>query len=205
MLGLAACSSGAAREADTPGSAANARVVTQRTLPDGARIDATMRSQVSSRTDSAGETVEAVVSNDVTNRSGVVVIPAGTTVLLRIVALDPAQDQGDHDGRLALAPVAAVIDGTSYPVVASMAPVKFTLVGRGLTSAEAARIGAGTAIGAVAGQVIGKNTKSTVIGGAVGAVAGTAVALRYAKRDVVVAAGTPVVLTLTQVFSVFAK
>jgi uncharacterized protein YcfJ len=77
--------------------------------------------------------------------------------------------------------------------------------GRGITTDEAARVGAGTVIGALAGQLIGKNTKGTEIGGAVGAVAGGAVAVRYAYRDVVVSAGTPIVFTLTQSLNISAR
>ena len=76
--------------------------------------------------------------------------------------------------------------GDAHPITADLEPVTHHLQGRGVTKDEAERIGAGTAIGAVAGQVIGKSTKSTVIGGAVGAIVGTAVAVHYAYRDVVV-------------------
>jgi hypothetical protein len=207
LLGIAACSSGDAKEAERVAAEAveNARLVTQRTLPSGVRIDLTVRNDVSSRSDSAGGTMEATVTRDVTNASGTVVIPAGATVFLDIVELQAAQDQGDKDGKLALAANSVAIGGTSYPLVATMEPVTYTLVGRGITDAEAARIGVGTAVGAIVGQAIGKNTRSTVVGGTVGAVAGGVVAVRYAKRDVVVTAGTPVVLTLTESFSVFAR
>ena len=53
--------------------------------------------------------------------------------------------------------------------------------------------------------MIGKSTKATVIGGAAGAIAGTAVAVHYAYRDVVVAANTPITFTLSQALSVAAK
>lgn len=62
---------------------------------------------------------------------------------------------------------------------------------------KAARIAVGTAVGAGAGQLIGKNRRSTVIGGAVGTVAGGAVAVRYAHRDIIVSAGTPIAITLS--------
>jgi hypothetical protein len=53
--------------------------------------------------------------------------------------------------------------------------------------------------------VIGKSTKATVIGGAAGAVVGTAVAAHYAYRDVVVASGTPITLTLSRALTIASK
>jgi len=53
--------------------------------------------------------------------------------------------------------------------------------------------------------VISKNTKSTVIGGAVGAAGGAAVAAQTASRDVVVSTGAPVVITLTGPLTVSMK
>jgi hypothetical protein len=197
LMALAACSSGSAREGDGARSGTGARA-----LASGAQIEANLRSELSSPTDSAGQVVEAVVSRDILGQGGVTVIPAGSSVWLSIAALETAQDQGNAKGSIELRALSVEIDGASHPVSASVEQVTYTLVGRGITKAEAARIAAGTAVGAIAGQVIGKNTKSTVIGGAVGAVAGGVVAVRYATRDVVVAAGTPVVLTLTQPFSV---
>jgi hypothetical protein len=79
------------------------------------------------------------------------------------------------------------------------------MVGRGITKDEAERIGAGTAIGAVAGRLIGKSTKGAVVGGAAGAIAGTAVAVHYAYRDVVVAANTPIRFTLSHVLEMAGK
>ncbi|HVA57566.1 MAG TPA: hypothetical protein VNF92_06730, partial [Gemmatimonadaceae bacterium] len=61
------------------------------------------------------------------------------------------------------------------------------------------------AVGALVGQAIGKNQKSTIIGGAVGAVAGGARAATVADRDVIVAAGTAITLTLTQSLTISAN
>jgi hypothetical protein len=48
----------------------------------------------------------------------------------------------------------------------------------------------------VLGQVIGKNTRSTVAGAAVGAAAGTAVAMGTADVDAVIPSGARVVIRL---------
>jgi len=171
---------------------------TARTLGAGTRIEATIEDALSSRVNHSGDVVHALIGADVKDSRGRVVVPAGSRVELTVNHIDPGNDQNQPDGRLSLVVTSIAIDGKIVPVSARLDPVAHQMVGRGITKDEAARIAAGTVIGAVAGQVIGKNTKGTVIGGAVGAVAGTAVAVRYAYRDVVVPTGTPITFTLTE-------
>jgi hypothetical protein len=209
MLGLAACGSSAAKDAP-PGAdgaaAGTARTATVgRSLESGTRVGATIQTALSSRTNKAGETLRATVGANVTDSRGRTVIPAGSTVLLTIVQLEPGSEQVRPEGRLVLAVKSVEIDGVTHAIAGTLAPVAHHFEGRGITKDEAARIGAGTAVGAVAGQVIGKNTKSTVLGGAIGAVAGTAVAVRYAYHDVVVSAGTPISFTLTNGLTLAAR
>jgi len=208
-LGFAACSSGAAKDVandGATGAGGSGRTTrTGRTLSNGTRVDATIQNALSSRTNKAGESVRAIVSADVKDARGGIVIPAGSAVKLTIAQLEPGSDQVRPEGRLSLVVSSVTVNGQEYSLAANLEPVPHHLQGRGVTTDEAARIGAGTAIGALAGQIIGKNTKGTVIGGAVGAVAGTAVAVRYAYRDVIVSAGTPIVFTLAQSLNVSAR
>lgn len=170
----------------------------ERSLESGARIDATIDNALTSRTDKVGETLQATISNDIKDNAGNVVIPSGSTAMLRISQLEPGSDQGPADGALSLIVSSITVNAQEYPVTATLDPVAHHMEGRGVTTDEAAKIGAGTVIGAVAGHLIGKDNKGTVIGGAVGAVAGTAVAVHYAVRDVVVSAGTPIAFTLSR-------
>jgi hypothetical protein len=208
-LGFVACTGGAAKDVPNPDATAGSRpggdASTDRLLASGTRVDASIQEALSSRTNKAGQTLRAVVSLNVKGAGGGVVIPAGSTVTLTIAQLEPGSDQVRPEGRLSLVVSSVTVNDQTYPVTANLEPVPHILQGRGITTDEAARIGAGTAVGAVAGQIIGKNTKSTVIGGAIGAVAGSAVAVRYAYRDVVVSAGTPIVFTLTQSLNVSAR
>ena len=213
VAGLAACTGGSAKDLPNKGAAdggaASGRsgrtTLAGRALASGTRVNATTQQALSSRTNKSGETLRATVSSDVKDARGAVVIPAGSSVTLTIDKLEPGSDQVRPEGRLSLVVSSVTVNGQNYPLSASLEPVAHRLEGRGVTTDEAARIGAGTAVGAVVGQVIGKNTRSTVIGGAVGAVAGTAVAVRYAYRDVVVPAGTPIAFTLTQSLNVSAR
>jgi len=208
-LGLAACANGAAKDA-APGGANGATgdgstVAAGRGVEAGTRVEATIQTALNSRKNGAGESVRAVVSRDVLDARGRVAIPAGSTVTLKVLQLEPGSDQTRPDGRLSLAVSSLTIDGTTYPADATLDPVAHHLEGRGITKDEALRVGAGTAIGALAGQAISKNQRGTVIGGAVGAVAGTAVAVRYAYRDVVVTAGTPIAFTFTNALNLSAR
>ena len=71
-----------------------------------------------------------------------------------------------------------------------------TLRDRKTNAGDVAKVGAGTAIGAVAGRVIGGSTKGAVIGGIIGGAVGTQRAIETQDRDVVVPANSRVDVTL---------
>jgi type IV secretory pathway VirB10-like protein len=167
-------------------------------VADGAAVGVTIQDAISSRTNTVGQHVNGVVSGDVMDAAGAVVIPSGSPVVLTIAVLGPAMNSGQKDGTIALQATSVTVGGTTYDLNATVGAVPHTLVGRGITKSAVENVAVGTAVGAVVGQAIGKNQKSTIIGGAVGAVAGGARAATVADRDVVVAAGTPITLTLTQ-------
>jgi len=208
-LTLVACGKGANVNAETTDGAKSTTssgksrsesapaVSSSRTIPSGTRVSATIENQLSSRTAKPGESFTASVSRDVTDNNGRVVVPAGSTVGMRVEQLEPGSDQVRPEGRISLSVVSMTINGQTYPVNADLEPVTHRMQGRGVTTDEAARVGAGTAIGAGIGQIIGTNQKGTIIGGAVGAVAGGAVAARYAYRDIIVDAGTPIAFTMS--------
>ena len=156
---------------------------------------------ITSRHNRAGETMRVRVSEDVKDPQGRTVIPAGSVIALRIDTLAPAENDADKTGKLKLTPTAVEIGGTSYPLSAAVDSVKYSIVGRGVTAGDAAKVGAGAAVGAAAGRIIGGNRTSTVVGGVVGAAAGTAVASQTNDRDVVIRPGNYVRIKLTGTFS----
>ena len=196
IIGLAACSGSAATRLADSTRAAAASVISH-SLERGTRIAATIESEISSRVNTSGETVRAKISRDVKNAQGRVIVPSGSDVILVIERLEAASDQGKPEGVIRLDVRSITMHGEAMAVHGRVGDVPHVMKGRGITSAEAARIAVGTAVGAGVGQLIGKNRKSTVIGGAVGTVAGGAVAVRYAHRDIIVSAGTPIVITLS--------
>jgi len=196
VLGLVACSPASGKEeANSTGRVVDAAPA-QRTLVAGTQIEATIEDSLSSRHNKAGETVTATVSADVRDGRGHVVIPAGSALGLRIAELEPATNKSQDDGKIALDVPSVTVRGQVYRVSTRLDPVAHQLQGRGVTAGEAEKVGVGTAIGALAGRLIGGDTKGAVIGGAVGAGGGTAVAIHWASRDVVVSPGTHVVFSL---------
>src|SRR5512135_86375 len=200
LIGLAGCGQGS-----LGGDRAGASAQGPETLPPETRVTAAMNRTITSRSDKAGETVTATVTADVKNGRGQVVIPAGSTVELRITQLEPARNKSQSDGKLAFQVLAVSVHGQRYPATGEVTPVPHTLKGRGVTAGEAEKVGVGTVVGAVAGRVIGGNATGAVVGGAVGAAGGTVVAIQTASRDEVVSAGAPVEITLTSPLTVSTK
>jgi len=167
------------------------------TLAVGTSIEATMQDTLSSEHGRAGQTVTAIVSRDVMD-GGTVVIPAGAPLTLTIAQIQTAANSSDSDGTLVLAVTSVSVRGSSYPLSAELESVPHLLVGRGVTLGSAGKVAAGAVLGTIAGRVIGRNTRGAVIGGAVGAGAGVIIAAHTQDRDVVIPAGTTIVMALTQ-------
>jgi len=212
LVGLAACGmakgqspEAIAEEALKAKTAAAAKAApATRSLLTGTTIDVTMGETITSRSNEAGETVTTTVDADIKDGSGRIVIPAGSVLELTITEITPAKNKSQEDGTLVLAVTNVTVRDRSYPLSGEITSLSHTLKGRGVTAGEVEKVAVGTAIGAVAGRVIGGNAKGTIIGGAIGAAGGTVVAVHTASRDVVVNAGTPVGITLTGALKVAA-
>jgi hypothetical protein len=175
VLGLGACTSGKAT--DVADAAAGPHV--GHSLASGTRVGATIQDPLSSRTNKAGDSLRAIVSREVADSRGAVVIPAGSSVMLTVAQLAPGRDSVRSQGRLSLVAISVTVNGRAYPLTAGLAPVPYHMEGRGLATDNSARLGAGAALG-------------------------TATA-RHAYRDVIVSAGTPIVLTLNNALNLSAR
>jgi hypothetical protein len=170
-------------------------------LSAGATVATTVNREITSRTDKPGATVTGTVASDVTDASGRVVIPAGSTVTMTITEIHESENKGDKTGKLTLTPTSVEIQGQSYALSGSAIAVDRTLRDRKTNAGDVAKVGAGTAIGAVAGRVIGGSTKGAVIGGIIGGAVGTQRAIETQDRDVVVPASSRVEITLDGTFT----
>lgn len=131
--------------------------------------------KVCTNTHQPGDRFTATLASAVTGSNGVE-IPAGSAAILRVVDASGTRSAQDSM-HLAFDILSIRVGDQTYEVnahVTQSAPLE--RVNAQTTGDKARKIGVGAAIGAIAGRVLGGNTKSTVIGGAVGAAAGAAVA-----------------------------
>jgi hypothetical protein len=170
-------------------------------LGAGTVVATTVDREITSRTDKPGATVTGTVASDVTDATGRVVIPAGSKVTLTITEIHESENKGDKTGKLTLTPTSVVIAGESHVLDGSAVALERTLRDRKTNGGDVAKVGAGTAIGAIAGRVIGGNTKGAIIGGIIGGAVGTQRAIETQDRDVVVPASSRVEVTLGGTFT----
>jgi hypothetical protein len=171
------------------------------TLAKGTAISARFDDGISSRTHKAGHRVTGTVSSDVKDKSGRVVIPAGSTVHLTIAAIHESERKSDKTGKLVLKPNKVVIGSRSYPLSGSALALDRTLKDRKTNAGDVAKVGVGAGAGALLGTAVtGGSTKGAVIGGALGAAVGTQRAVETQDRDVVVPSGSRLKVTLAAPF-----
>jgi hypothetical protein len=181
-----------------PTAAAPAPVA--RSLAAGTTLTAATNAEIRSHKNKVGDTVTATIANDVKDRSGRVVIPAGSEVVLKVTAIKESENKSDKTGTLTVQPTSVVMNGQSYPLTASIEGVSTELQGRGTNAGDVAKPAAGAAVGAVVGRVLGGSSKGAIIGGVIGGAVGAQRAVETKDRDVVLPKGTSVTLSLTEEF-----
>ena len=184
----------------TASAPAPAATPTARSLAAGTTLTAATNAEIRSHKNKVGDTVTATIANDVKDRSGRVVIPAGSEVVLKVTAIKESENKSDTTGTLTLQPTSVVMNGQSYPLAASIEGVKTSLQGRGTNAGDIAKPAAGAAVGAVVGRVLGGSSKGAIIGGVIGGAVGAQRAVETKDRDVVLPKGTSVTLSLTEEF-----
>jgi hypothetical protein len=170
----------------------------------GTKMDVAATDTISSRSAMVGDAFTARVVQDVKNATGQVVIPAGSIVNGKITDVKPAPNPRTP-GTLTLSVASITVRGASYPIEASVDSLETIHKGRGVTSGDAAKVGAGAVAGAVLGRVLGGNKKGTIIGGIVGGAAGAAAAHESKDSDIVLPAGAHIIIRLTKELAVAAS
>ncbi|HEV8398218.1 MAG TPA: hypothetical protein VGQ18_00115 [Gemmatimonadales bacterium] len=174
------------------------------TLASGSHFDMAAADTITSRTAKAGDAFSARVVEDVRNAAGKVVIPAGSMVSGTITDVKPAPNP-NTPGTLQLAVSSVTIRGTNYPLEATIDSLETVHKGRGITTGDAAKVGAGAVAGAIVGRVIGGNKRGTIIGGIVGGAVGAGVAQTSKDSDIVLPAGAHIIVTVTKPLTVKAS
>ena len=172
-----------------------------RTLPAGTEVRATVGTEISSKTHKQGQTVAARVASDVRDAQGRVVIPAGSTVNLTITSIRESENKSDNTGTLTLAASSVEINGTTHDLSGNVTGLATELRDRPTDVGDVAKVGGGAAAGAVVGRVLGGGSKGAIIGGVIGGAVGAQRANETQDRDVILPAGSTVVVTIDNTFT----
>ena len=197
-LFLVACggAEGTLVDSTQPGRTAPAQQTHMVGIPAGTELTLALDTTLSSETSNAGDTFTATVVEPIVIE-GREVIAAGSRVEGRVTDAVPAK-QGAGKGTLGLSfGSLRLASGSRTDVVGSFQEVSASKKGR-----NAAVIGGSAAGGALLGRILGKDTKSTVIGAIVGGGVGTAVVMSKEGVQAVIPADTPFGIRLEQAIRV---
>jgi hypothetical protein len=178
-------------------TAGAAPAAAQRTIGVGSTFSLASQQRVCTQSNRPGDRFVATLTNPVTGTNGAV-IPAGSSIVLEVVAMDAGTNNG-ADGGMRLAVRTVDFGGNSYPVsgdVYTSGELERTRIMSDPNSDKKKVIG-GAIVGGILGQVIGHNTKGTVIGAAAGAATGAVAAKATQKYESCLPVGGPLRMTLS--------
>jgi len=165
-------------------------------IPAGTELTLALDSTLSSETSQAGDTFTATVIEPIVveNRE---VIAAGSTIEGKVTDAIPAK-RGAGEAKLGLSfSTLRLASGFRTDIVGSFQEVSASKKGR-----NAAVIGGSAAGGALLGRILGKDTRSTVIGAIIGGGIGTAVLVGKEREQASLPADTPFGIRLEQAIQV---
>ena len=170
------------------------------TIASGAEIGLYAGQRVCTNNYQVGDKFTASVAESVQGSNGVS-IPAGATAVIEITNLKRSENANDKiDMEFVVRSIA--FNGKTYPVSSTVTAAEVERVRNGDASNDGKKVATGAIIGAIAGQIFGHKTKSTVIGAATGAAAGAVVAGATGKYDGCVPNGGRISLRLNQPMTV---
>ena len=165
-------------------------------IPAGTELTLALDTTLSSETSQAGDTFSATVVESI-EMEGREVIPAGSTIQGSVTEATPAK-RGAGEAMLALSFGALrLASGYHTNVVGSFQEISASKKAR-----NAAVIGGSAAGGALLGRILGKDTRSTVIGAIVGGGIGTAVLVGREREQAVLPSDTPFGIRLEEAIQV---
>ncbi|HET7613179.1 MAG TPA: YMGG-like glycine zipper-containing protein, partial [Gemmatimonadaceae bacterium] len=152
--------------------------------------------RVCTNTYNVGDRFTASVAESVQGSNGVA-IPAGATAVIELTSLKRSENANDNI-EMEFVVRSIAFNGKTYPVNSTVTSAQVERVRNGDASNDGKKVATGAIIGAIAGQIFGHKTKSTVIGAATGAAAGAVVAGATGKYDGCVPNGGRISLRLNQ-------
>lgn len=149
-------------------------------------------------TNEVGDKLVATLNSPVTGTNGAM-IPAGSSVVLEVAAVDPGQN--GENASITFRVRSVVVGDKQYNVAAdvtSLGQMQRSQVQNADPNADKKKVIGGAIAGALLGQLIGHSTKGTIIGAAAGAATGAAAAKMTQKYESCLPAGAPMRITLNQ-------
>src|SRR5258706_6039164 len=134
------------------------------TIPAGATLNLASGSKVCTNTNHVGDRFSASVTNAVTGSNGAV-IPAGATATVEVTDLKRSENANDNVV-MGFRVVSVNFGGHTYPVSATTSYAEVSKVKNQPKGKDVQKVIGGAAIRAIAGQILRKSTKATVIRGA---------------------------------------
>jgi hypothetical protein len=166
------------------------------TIASGSEIALYSGQRVCTNTYNVGDRFTASVAESVQGSNGVA-IPAGATAVIELTSLKRSENANDNI-QMEFVVRSIAFNGKTYPVSSTVTSAQVEKVRNGDASNDGKKVATGAIIGAIAGQIFGHHTKSTVIGAATGAAAGAVVAGATGKYDGCVPNGGRISLKLNQ-------
>jgi hypothetical protein len=182
---------------------ANPRAVSARRLeaPAGTQLVVRTVERIDSRNGGAAQTFSAIVEEEVTNASGVVIIPERSSAQLVIRQMSSGGATGSPEMMLDIQSIS--VDGRRY-LVSTTDVTLDSGTGIGNNKRTAETVGAGAALGTVIGAIAGGG-KGAAIGVLVGAAGGAGVQVLTRGRDVQVPAETVLTFRLDRAVTLQAE
>ena len=173
-------------------------VVRNITIPDNTALDVTLNTALASDTSRVEQRVNGTVSSPVTV-DGVTVIPSGSSVSGEVTNV---KESGKVKGRaqLGFRFTRLSVGGTTYDIDTK----PFSYVAESTKKDDAVKIGVGAGAGAVIGAIAG-GKKGAAIGSAIGGGAGTGVVLATDGKEIRLAEGRKLKVSLTNPLTIRTK
>jgi hypothetical protein len=173
-------------------------IVRNVTIPDNTVIDVTLNTALASDTSRVEQTVNGTVASPVIVE-GVTVIPAGSALSGHVTHVDDS-DKIKGRAELGFRFTTLTVNSRTYDI--SSKP--FSYVAEGTKKDDAVKIGVGAAAGSVIGAIAG-GKKGAAIGAAVGAGAGTGVVLATDGKEIRLAEGRKLKVSLSNPLTIRTK
>ena len=182
----------------TPASTAKAPAIRTVTVPDNTVLDVTLNTALASDTSTVEQRVNGTLASPVVI-DGTTVIPSGAALSGHVTHVDDS-DKIKGRAELSFRFTRLTTGAVTYDI--DTKPLAF--VAEGTKKDDAVKIGVGAAAGAVIGAITG-GKKGAAIGSAVGAGAGTGVVLATDGKEIRLAEGRKLKVSLTNPLTIRTK